>query len=231
VTLKLISKKHLKQVMFFSVLLLIFSCAVLLMVDKNVESVGTQYIVKANDVPKADAILVLGAYVLPNGTVSPMLNDRLTVGYELYKQGKAPKLLVSGDHGRKDYDEVNAMRTFLKNKGVPSQDIFMDHAGFSTYESVYRARDIFKVQKIIIVTQEYHLMRAVFDARELGLEAYGVASDLQDYGQVMDMYKIREIAARDKDFLWAEILKPKPTFLGDSIPVFGDGTVTDDKAK
>ena len=230
-TLKLISKKHLKQVMFFSVLLLIFSCAVLLMVDKNVESVGTQYIVKANDVPKADAILVLGAYVLPNGTVSPMLNDRLTVGYELYKQGKAPKLLVSGDHGRKDYDEVNAMRTFLKNKGVPSQDIFMDHAGFSTYESVYRARDIFKVQKIIIVTQEYHLMRAVFDARELGLEAYGVASDLQDYGQVMDMYKIREIAARDKDFLWAEILKPKPTFLGDSIPVFGDGTVTDDKAK
>jgi len=96
---------------------------------------------------------------------------------------------------------------------------------------VYRARDIFKVQKVIIVTQEYHLMRAVFDARELGLDAYGVASDLQDYGQVMDMYNFREIAARDKDFLWAEILKPKPTFLGDSIPVFGDGRVTDDKAK
>ena len=223
------SKKRLKQGMFISVLIVILSCITVLTVNKNVESVATQYIVNANDVPKADAILVLGAYVLPNGTVSTMLNDRLTIGYELYEQGKAPKLLVSGDHGRKDYDEVNSMKTFLKNKGVPSKDIFMDHAGFSTYESVYRARDIFKVHKVIIVTQEYHLMRAVFDARELGLEAYGVASDLHDYGQVVDMYEIREIVARNKDFLWAKIIKPKPTFLGDSIPVFGDGKATDDK--
>ena len=228
-TVKLLSKKRLKQVILFVALLLILASSTALMVNRNVESVGTKYIANANDVPNADAILVLGAYVLPNGTVSSMLNDRLTVGYELYEHGKAPKLLVSGDHGSKDYDEVNAMKTFLKNKGVPSQDIFMDHAGFSTYESVYRARDIFKVQKVIIVTQGYHLMRAVFDARELGLEAYGVASDLHDYGQVMNMYKIREIAARDKDFLWAKILKPEPTFLGDAIPVFGDGKVTDDK--
>ncbi|HEY8911554.1 MAG TPA: ElyC/SanA/YdcF family protein [Desulfosporosinus sp.] len=226
---KFLSRKRLKQGLFFAVLLLILACASALIVNKNVESVGTQYIVKANDVPNADAILVLGAYVLPNGTVSSMLNDRLTVGYELYKQGKAPKLLVSGDHGRRDYDEVNSMKTFLINKGVPSRDIFMDHAGFSTYESVYRARDVFEVHKVIIVTQEYHLMRAVFDARALGLEAYGVASDLHDYGQVMGMYKIREIAARDKDFVWAKIIKPKPTFLGDSIPVFGDGKATDDK--
>ena len=223
------SKKRFKQVIFFSVLCLTLFCAAALIVDKDVESVGTQYIVNAKDVPNADAILVLGAFVFPNGTVSAMLNDRLTVGYELYEQGKAPKLLVSGDHGRKDYDEVNTMKSFLLNKGVPSQDIFMDHAGFSTYESVYRARDIFKVHKVIIVTQEYHLMRAVFDARAMGLEAYGVASDIQNYGQVMDMYKIREIAARDKDFLWAKIIKPKPTFLGDSIPVFGDGKATDDK--
>jgi len=226
---KFLSKKRLRQGMFISVLIVILACATVLIVNKTVESAGTQYIVKAQDVPNADAILVLGAYVLPSGTVSDMLNDRLTVGYELYEQGKAPKLLVSGDHGRKDYDEVNSMKNFLKNKGVPSQDIFMDHAGFSTYESVYRARNIFKVQKVIIVTQQYHLMRAVFDARELGLEAYGVASDQRDYGRAMNVYKTREIAARNKDFLWARILKPEPTFLGDSIPVFGDGKATDDK--
>lgn len=227
--LKLFLKKHLKKVITFSILFLILSLASVLMVNKNVESIGTKYIVSATDVPNADAILVLGAYVLPNGLVSTMLNDRLTIGYELYEQGKAPKLLVSGDHGRKDYDEVNSMKNFLKNKGVPSQDVFMDHAGFSTYESVYRARDIFRVHKVIIVTQEYHLMRAIYVARALGLEAYGVASDRHDYGQVMKMYRIREIAARNKDFLWANVIKPKPTFLGDAIPVFGDGKVTDDQ--
>lgn len=222
-------KKRLKQIMVSLVLIMILGCTTVLIINNHVESVGKSYILSANDVPKADAILVLGAYVFPSGTVSTMLNDRLTVGYELYEQGKAPKLLVSGDHGQKDYDEVNSMKNFLKDKGVPSQNVFMDHAGFSTYESMYRARDIFKAQKIIIVTQEYHLKRAVFVARALGLEAYGVASDKRDYGQAMVMYNLREIAARNKDFLWAKILKPEPTFLGDSIPVFGDGQATDDK--
>jgi vancomycin permeability regulator SanA len=227
---KLISfRKRLKQAIFISVLLLILAGATVLMINQNVESVGTNYIVNSNEVPNADAILVLGAYVFPNGTVSTMLKDRLTVGYELYEQGKAPKLIVSGDHGRKDYDEVNSMKSFLKDKGVPNKDVFMDHAGFSTYESVYRARDIFQVKKVIIVTQEYHLMRAVYVARALGMEAYGVAADRRDYGQAMKMYKIREIAARNKDFVWTNIIKPKPTFLGDAIPVLGDGKATDDK--
>ncbi|MHB8076084.1 SanA/YdcF family protein [Desulfosporosinus fructosivorans] len=204
------------------------TCTTALIVNQHVETVGTKYILNASEVPNADAILVLGAYVLPNGTVSTMLNDRLTAGYELYEQKKAPKLIVSGDHGRKDYDEVNSMKSFLKDKGVPNKDIFMDHAGFSTYESMYRARDIFKVKKVIIVTQEYHLMRAVYVARALGMEAYGVATDRRDY-RAMELYKLREIAARNKDFLWAKVIKPKPTFLGDEIPVFGDGKATDDK--
>ncbi|WP_427854236.1 SanA/YdcF family protein [Desulfosporosinus orientis] len=210
-----------------SVLFIISTYA--LIINYKVESVGKKYIVSSAEAPMVDAILVLGAYVFPSGTVSTMLNDRLTVGYELYEQEKAPKLLVSGDHGRKDYDEVNSMKNFLKAKGVPGKDVFMDHAGFSTYESMYRARDIFKVRKVIIVTQEYHLKRAVFVARALGLEAYGVASDKRDYGQVMGMYQLREIAARNKDFLWAKIIKPKPTYLGDAIPVFGDGKATDDQ--
>lgn len=201
----------------------------MLIINQTVKSVGSKYIVSSSEVANADAIMVLGAYVYPNGTVSAMLNDRLTVGYELYVQGKAPKLIVSGDHGRTDYDEVNSMKSFLKDKGVPNKDVFMDHAGFSTYESMYRARDIFKVQKVIIVTQGYHLMRAVYVARALGMDAYGVASDRRDYGQAMKMYKLREIAARNKDFLWANVFKPKPTFLGDEIPVFGDGKATDDK--
>lgn len=222
-------KKLLKQVVVFSVLFSVVACTTALIVNHHVESVGTKYILNANEIPDADAILVLGAYVFPNGTVSTMLNDRLTTGYELYEQGKAPKLIVSGDHGQKDYDEVNSMKSFLKDKGVPNKDVFMDHAGFSTYESMYRARDIFKVKTIIIVTQEYHLMRALYVARAMGMEAHGVASDRRDYGQAMTMYKTREIAARNKDFLLAKVLRPKPTFLGDEIPVFGDGKATDDK--
>jgi len=222
-------KKRLKKVILLLVILLILAGSTVLIVNQKVESVGSKYIVSASEVPNAEAILILGAYVFPSGMVSTMLNDRLTAGYELYEQGKAPKLIVSGDHGRKDYDEVNSMKSFLKDKGVPNKDIFMDHAGFSTYESVYRARDIFKVQKVIIVTQEYHLMRAVYVARALGMEAYGVAADRRDYGEAMKMYKLREIAARNKDFLWTNVFKPKPTFLGDEIPVFGDGKATDDK--
>lgn len=222
--------KGLKKLILFSVIILLtLMSATMFAVDKQVEQIGSNYIVDLTDVPETDAILVLGAYVLPNGIVSTMLNDRLSVGYELYEQGKARKIIVSGDHGQKDYDEVNAMKSFLKEKGVLGQDIFMDHAGFSTYESIYRARDIFKVQKVTIVTQKYHLMRAVFIARELGLEAYGVASDRHDYGQVMVKYQMREMVARNKDFLWVKVFKPEPKFLGDAIPVFSDGRLTDDK--
>jgi vancomycin permeability regulator SanA len=200
-----------------------------LAIDNYVKNNGSRYIANENDVPKSDAILILGAYVYPNGIVSTMLNDRLTVGFELYQRGKAAKLIVSGDHGKFSYDEVNAMKKFLIDKGARNEDVFMDHAGFSTYESLYRARDIFQAKNIIIVTQQYHLMRAVFIARELGLKAYGVAADRQDYGIVMEKYKLREIAARDKDFFNAKIIKPKPTFLGEAIPVTGDGRLTNDK--
>jgi len=201
----------------------------MLLIDKYVQRSGSQYIIGPGEIPKADAIIVLGAYVFPSGTVSTMLNDRLTEAYELYDEGKADKIVVSGDHGRKDYDEVNAMKKFLMDKGIPAEDVFMDHAGFNTYESIYRARDIFQTKKVIIVTQGYHLMRAVFIARELGLEAYGVPSDLQDYGKVMTPYLLREVAARNKDFFTAKFLKPQPTFLGETIPVTGDGRATDDK--
>lgn len=174
----------------------------------------------------ADCILVLGAGVR-NNKPTPMLNDRLEEAISLYKEGKAPKIIMSGDHGRDYYDEVNVMKDFAMNKGVPSQDIFMDHAGFSTYESVYRAKEIFKAQKVIIVTQDYHLYRALFIANALDIEAVGASANLRNYpGQ--SARDLREIAARCKDFISC-IFKPKPTYLGDPIPVNGDGDITNSR--
>lgn len=218
-----------KQVLKILVIIFLLLIVAFTAINVYVQTTAAKYIYQAKDVPRADAILILGAYVFPDGTLSDMLRDRVTVGHELYQQKKAPKILVSGDHGHKNYDEVNTMKNYIKNQGVKGQDIFMDHAGFSTYESMYRARDIFQARRIIIVTQSYHLSRAVFIARELGLEAYGVNSDLHNYGPVMISYKLRETAARNKDFWLAKLLKPKPTFLGEPIPVFGDGGATDDK--
>ena len=147
-----------------------------------------------------DCILVLGAGVR-DGSPRPMLQDRLDYAIDLYKTNVAPKLIMSGDHGRKDYDEVNIMKDYAIEKGVPSEDIFMDHAGFSTYESIYRARDIFKAEKMVIVTQEYHLFRALYISNRLGVEAVGYASDPRVYsGQLYR--ELREILARDKDVIY-----------------------------
>jgi SanA protein len=227
--LKSFLRKHHNKAVCIVIILLAVLGASILAINHYVERIGAKYIYSAQNVPNADTVLILGAYVFPDGTLSAMLKDRVMVGYELYENGKAPKIIVSGDHGRQDYDEVNAMKDFIKSKGVTGKDIFMDHAGFSTYESLYRARDIFQVKKVIIVTQEYHLLRAIFIARELGLEAYGVASDNHDYGQVMAAYGVREMVARNKDFWLVKVIKPQPTFLGEAIPVLGDGGATDDK--
>lgn len=180
----------------------------------------------AAELSDIDCILVLGCGVRPDGSPSDMLADRLQRGIDLYSAGAAPKLLMSGDHGTKGYNEVGAMKAFADAAGVPAADVFLDHAGFSTYESVYRAKEIFKVERVIIVTQGYHLHRALYIARELGLEAWGVAADLRSYyGQTAR--DVREILARCKDFAMC-IFKPEPTYLGDSIPVSGDGKITHD---
>lgn len=173
-----------------------------------------------------DCILVLGCGV-HGDTPSHMLEDRLLQGIELYEYGASEKMLMSGDHGKENYDEVNVMKDFAVERGVSAENIFMDHAGFSTYESMYRAKEIFTAEKILIVTQDYHLHRAIYDARAMGMEAYGVASNPRTYaGQ---LYRdIREILARNKDFLYC-IIKPEPTYLGEEIPVQGNGNVTNDK--
>lgn len=181
---------------------------------------------QAKELENVDCILVLGAGIWGDKP-SPMLEERLLQGITLYNNQTSSKIIMSGDHGKEEYDEVNVMKDFAIEKGVKSEDIFMDHAGFSTYDSVYRAKEIFKAQKIIIVTQKYHLHRALYVAEKLGIEAYGVASDPREYrGQVVR--ELREVLARDKDFFKC-IIKPEPTYLGDTIPVSGNGDATNDK--
>ena len=173
-----------------------------------------------------DCILVLGCKVHSDGAPSAMLEDRLRRGVELFHAGAAPKLLMSGDHGTMTYNEVQSMKQYAIDHKIPSSDIFMDHAGFSTYESIYRARDIFQAKKIIIVTQEYHLHRALYIAAALGIEAYGVDADYRSYsGQTAR--DIREILARNKDF-FTSIFQPEPTYLGEAIPIWSNGDLTND---
>ena len=185
---------------------------------------------EAAELDDVDCIIVLGCKVQNDGTPSHMLNDRLEVGTDIYyalkSREKGTKLLMSGDHGTEEYDEVNAMKRFAIEKGIDSSEIFMDHAGFSTYESIWRAKEIFGAEKIIIVTQKYHLYRALHIANALGVEAYGVEADLRSYsGQLK--FSAREILARNKDFFTA-IFKPKATYAGEKISLDGSGDVTND---
>ncbi len=170
-----------------------------------------------------DCIMVLGASVNADGTPSPMLRDRLDTAIDLYHSGVASKLLLSGDNGQIVYNEVQAMKNYAMDAGVDESDIFLDHAGFSTYESVYRAKYIFEVDSMIVVTQTYHLYRTLYGCERMGISAMGVASDQYTYaGQ--EVREVREVMARDKDVVkW--IFKPQPTFLGEAVPITGSGDI------
>ena len=187
---------------------------------------------KAEEMPKgADAVLVLGAGVRSDGTPSDMLQDRLLCALALYERGICDKIIVSGDHGAKDYDEVNVMKNYLVARQVPSECIFMDHAGFSTYESLYRAKFVFGAEKLIIVTQKYHSYRALMIGRALKMDCQAVAAPIlagnyEGYAK-QPWYSFRESLARCKDFLYCLAL-PKPTYLGEKIPLSDSGDVTND---
>ena len=197
-------------------------------IDAHVRSSAESRIVTADEAARlddVDCIVVLGCGVRPDGRPSDMLADRIAQGVALYGKGASPKLLMSGDHSRSDYDEVNTMRNVAVEAGVPADDVFMDHAGFSTYESMCRARDVFGAKRIVVVSQEYHQYRALYVAEQLGLDAYGVAADLRSYaGQ--EAREVREILARGKDVL-TSIVQPLPTFLGDPISLSGSGSATE----
>ncbi|MEI6222850.1 MAG: ElyC/SanA/YdcF family protein [bacterium] len=178
------------------------------------------------NIPPAYTGLVLGAQVYADGTLSDMLLDRVETGMELYKAGKIKKLIMSGDHGKPNYDEVNAMRRYALEKGVPAEDLFMDHAGFDTYDSFYRARDVFQITDVIIITQAFHLPRAVYIANKLGLKATGIIADKRGYGVYEEKAEFREQFANIKALLDVHIFHSKPTYLGNPIPITGDGQTT-----
>lgn len=219
----------LKKIIKLGILGLIILIAIVLLVNFYVvASVRNQIINDVNEKENFDCVLVLGAGIRGNRP-SPMLQDRLDEAISLYNEGIVSKIIVSGDHGTDGHDEVNIMKDYITEKEIPSEDVFMDHAGFSTYDSVYRAKEIFKANKIIIVTQKYHLYRALYIAGKLDIDAIGIASDPRKYsGQFIR--DIREILARDKDFVKC-IFKPKPTYLGDAYPVSGNGDSTNDKER
>ncbi len=182
---------------------------------------------EASKMEKVDCIIVLGAAVRPSGEPSLMLRDRLDKAIELYEAGVSDTIIVSGDHREEFYDEVNTMKSYLMEAGIPSEDIFMDHGGLSTYDSMYRSVNIFGVEKAVIVTQKYHMYRAIYDATDLGIDAYGVnAKEVRYNGQTKR--DVRELLARIKDIGWC-LTNQKSEIGGDKISLSESGNITNDK--
>ena len=149
-----------------------------------------------------DVILVLGCAVRPGGTPSHMLEDRIKIGVSLYGAGLADTVLMSGDR-HEGYDEVGTMKAEAQKLGVPAEKIELDPAGFSTYDSIANLLEQYKGKRVLIVTQKYHLYRALYIAEKLGIDAYGVSADLRSYRKQFK-YDLREILARVKDVVWVE---------------------------
>ena len=218
----------LKRIGLGVLVLAILGAVAVFAIDAHVQTTAGPRIVTADEAAvlgNVDCVLVLGCGVHPDGCPSDMLADRIAQGVALYENGTSPKLLMSGDHGRADYDEVNAMREMAVQAGLPADDVFMDHAGFSTYESMYRARHVFDVDRIIVSTQAYHLYRAMFIGQGLGMDTYGVASDKGSYDNQRD-YSLRELGARTKDFFNTLFKVPVPSAQGESVDLSASGDLT-----
>lgn len=172
----------------------------------------------------ADAIIVLGASVMPDGDPSPILKDRLDTAIDLYKRGVAPKLIMSGDNSNSHYNEVMNMCDYAIGQGVNRDDIFCDHAGVNTYDSMYRARYVFQANRLVVVTNEYHLYRSMFLSKAFGMDARGVASDKGAYTD-MAYYEQREFMARVKDF-YGVLTNVEPSTYSDMVSLAGSGAVT-----
>lgn len=219
--MKAFFKKHFKKILFtcLAVVLFIFSI--------------NYYIVKTTDdyvftdikkLPKVDAVIVLGAKVSKE-KLSYVLEDRLIAGVNIIYANKAEAILLSGDHGQKEYDEVNGMRKYIIRRkfNIQKEQIFMDHAGFDTYDSMFRAKEIFGIKSAIIVTQDFHINRSVYIARNLGINAYGFAVNEDMYKESVRLnWRVRELLTRVKAFKDV-LIHSYPTYLGEKIPISGNG--------
>ncbi len=221
------TKKYLLRALVIAVCIGIIGFLVAAVCNIYIISYADDYMLsfqEATEIGDIDCIIVLGAGVNEDGSMSYVLSERVRVGAELYLAGASEKLLLSGDHSRKDYNEVGTMKEYMVSQNIDSERVFTDHAGFDTYDTMYRARDIFKAKRVLIVTQQFHLSRAVYIARELGLEAFGVACDEnQRYFNLFT--EIREFCARPK-YVWDALIKPEPRFLGEEIPIWGEASAS-----
>ncbi len=172
---------------------------------------------------RADCILVLGAGVWATGP-SPVLEDRLETALALYRAGKAPRILVSGDHGRPEYDEPGAMAAWLEARGVPAEHVFLDHAGFDTHSTMVRAREVFGVERALVVTQRFHLARALYLGNAAGMAVQGVAADRRPYERAR-WYDARETVSRARAVVDA-VTARRPRYLGPTFDLSGDGRAT-----
>lgn len=210
-------KRHKRKIL----ILIICVSALIIFINYRIIAVSNKFIAKDFDnVPKSQAVLLLGAKVKGDGRPSGILKDRIDTAIELYRSGKAGKILVTGDHGTKQYDEVNAMKNYLLENNIPRQDIFLDHAGFDTYDSLYRARDIFQAESLIVVTQNFHLNRAIFIGKKLDMNVIGFSADKHVYRGMWQL-QTREVLARTKAY-FTVMFKIEPKFLGPVIPLTGD---------
>ena len=218
----------LRRLILTMVFLLLAGCAACLIINIAMIKGAEKYVyTDVDQIPSRSIVMVLGAQT-HGRNLSPILRDRVNGGIAVIQCGKGKKLLLTGDHGELYYDEVNAMRLYVLThaEDIPHEDIFMDHAGFSTWDSMYRARDIFEVKDLIVVTQEFHISRAVCMARSLGLDAVGFAIKEERFqGKVLQGWKTREFFARIKA-AHSIVFKVKPRYLGDKIPITGDGRDT-----
>jgi SanA protein len=164
--------------------------------------------------------IVFGAGYWPSGRLSDALADRMETAIELYRHGKVNKLLLTGDNRFEDYNEPAAMARYAQARGVPREDLVLDYAGRRTYDSCYRARVIFGVEQAVLVTQRFHLPRALFTCERLGLDAVGLAADRHPYRRIL-WYQLRELFALGRAWLDVSLLKPEPV-LGDPIWVDWD---------
>jgi SanA protein len=200
-------------------------CLMILGINLYIIKSSEKYIYKdISELPESDVVLVLGAFTYKD-RISLVLEDRVVSGIDILKQNKSKKILLTGDHSRNNYDEVNNMRKYVQKnaKWLDKNNIFLDHAGFDTYDSMYRAKEIFEIKKVIIVTQNFHINRSVFIARSLGIDAVGYSVNQDKYPDLLQLkWKSREILSRVKAFRDV-IFNSQPIFLGEKIPITGSG--------
>lgn len=232
-----IKRKLFSPLKKFSVFLFPIFCVFLylLLIDILRINAGMIYCVHDKIIPleqtglldKKDCIVIPGASIRNGTKPSPMLEDRLLTGLHIYRLSGISKFLMSGDHAIDYYNEVEVMKNYVTEYGVPSKDVFMDHSGFSTYETIFRAQHVFAAKTIIFVSQKYHLYRGLYIAREQGLQAQGVAAPEKPYqGQLKR--SIREILARYKDYYLC-LFHYKPQNDMQIIPISGNGNITNSK--